>query len=188
MKAERPLDWVPCPRKCSASRIYPLHESHPAIDTGSRCRRFSSGAVASGHSKLPTLILVTSSPPRPALRCAAVRDRPKENAVPRYLKTGISEGARADADAMVRRTVEDILGEVEARRALQRLRPHYVSLSPSMVSATALSPTASEPRPVQARRPDSSIAIRSAVCRTRSVLCSTRRIAKPFACKSESTR
>jgi len=35
--------------------------------------------------------------------------------VPRYLKTGISEDARADADAKVRRTVEDILAAIEAR-------------------------------------------------------------------------
>ena len=35
--------------------------------------------------------------------------------MPRYLKTGISDDARADADAKVRRTVEDILGEIEAR-------------------------------------------------------------------------
>ena len=35
--------------------------------------------------------------------------------MPRYLKTGISEDARADADAKVRRTVEDILGDIEAR-------------------------------------------------------------------------
>ena len=35
--------------------------------------------------------------------------------MPRYLKTGISDDARADADAKVRRTVEGILGAIEAR-------------------------------------------------------------------------
>ena len=35
--------------------------------------------------------------------------------MPRYLKTGISEDARADADAKVRRTVEDVLAAIEAR-------------------------------------------------------------------------
>ena len=35
--------------------------------------------------------------------------------MPRYLKTGISEDARADADAKVRRTVEDILAAIDAR-------------------------------------------------------------------------
>ena len=35
--------------------------------------------------------------------------------MPRYLKTGISEDAKADADAKVRRTVEDILAAIEAR-------------------------------------------------------------------------
>ena len=35
--------------------------------------------------------------------------------MPRYLKTGISEDAKADADAQVRRTVEDILAAIDAR-------------------------------------------------------------------------
>ena len=35
--------------------------------------------------------------------------------MPRYLKTGISEDAKADADAKVRRTVEDILAAIDAR-------------------------------------------------------------------------
>ena len=35
--------------------------------------------------------------------------------MPRYLKTEISDDAKADADAKVRRTVEDILGAIEAR-------------------------------------------------------------------------
>jgi len=35
--------------------------------------------------------------------------------VPRYLKTGISDDAKADADAQVRRTVEGILAAIEAR-------------------------------------------------------------------------
>ena len=35
--------------------------------------------------------------------------------MPRYLKTGISDDAKADADAKVRRTVEDILVAIEAR-------------------------------------------------------------------------
>ena len=35
--------------------------------------------------------------------------------MPRYLKTGISDDARADADAKVRRTVEDILAAIDAR-------------------------------------------------------------------------
>ena len=35
--------------------------------------------------------------------------------MPRYLKTGIDEAARADADSEVRRTVEDVLADVEAR-------------------------------------------------------------------------
>ena len=35
--------------------------------------------------------------------------------MPRHLKTGISDDARADADAEVRRTVEDILAAIEAR-------------------------------------------------------------------------
>ena len=35
--------------------------------------------------------------------------------MPRYLKTGMSDDARADADAKVRRTVEDLLADIEAR-------------------------------------------------------------------------
>ncbi len=35
--------------------------------------------------------------------------------MPRYFKTGISEDAKADADAKVRRTVEDILAAIDAR-------------------------------------------------------------------------
>ena len=35
--------------------------------------------------------------------------------MPRYLKTGISEDAKANADAKVRRAVEDILAAIEAR-------------------------------------------------------------------------
>ena len=44
-----------------------------------------------------------------------IRNEREENAVPRYLKTGISDDAKADADAKVRRTVEEILGAIEAR-------------------------------------------------------------------------
>ena len=44
-----------------------------------------------------------------------IRNEREENAVPRYLKTGIGGDAKADADAKVRRTVEDILGAIEAR-------------------------------------------------------------------------
>ena len=35
--------------------------------------------------------------------------------MPRYLKTGLSDDARADADAKVRRTVEEVLADIEAR-------------------------------------------------------------------------
>ena len=35
--------------------------------------------------------------------------------MPRYLKTGIGEDAKADADAKVRRTVEDVLAAIDAR-------------------------------------------------------------------------
>ena len=35
--------------------------------------------------------------------------------MPRYLKTGLSDDAKADADAKVRRTVEEVLADTEAR-------------------------------------------------------------------------
>ena len=35
--------------------------------------------------------------------------------MPRYLKTGLSDDAKADADAQVRRTVEEVLADIEAR-------------------------------------------------------------------------
>ena len=35
--------------------------------------------------------------------------------MPRYLKTGLSDDAKADADAKVRRTVEEVLADIEAR-------------------------------------------------------------------------
>ena len=35
--------------------------------------------------------------------------------MPRHLKTGLSDDARADADAKVRRTVEEVLANIEAR-------------------------------------------------------------------------
>ena len=35
--------------------------------------------------------------------------------MPRNLKTGLSDDAKADADARVRRTVEEVLADIEAR-------------------------------------------------------------------------
>ena len=42
--------------------------------------------------------------------------------MPRYLKTGISDDTKADADAKVRRIVEDILG-----RSRHAATPRYAS-------------------------------------------------------------
>ena len=53
--------------------------------------------------------------------------------MPRYLKTGLSDDAKADADAKVRRTVEEILADIEARgdAAVREHSEHFDGWSPA---------------------------------------------------------